>query len=53
MRFALMEGKAAIAHLVLNFKLSKGKQTLVPMQYLSSGVMKPKNGMWLVVEPRN
>jgi cytochrome P450 family 6 len=52
MRFALVEGKAAVAHLVLNFKLSPSSQTLIPMKFSTKGLMKPANGMWLNLEAR-
>jgi len=52
MRFALMEGKAAVAHLVLNFKLSPGKRTHIPMKFTTKGFLKPEGGMWLQLEPR-
>jgi hypothetical protein len=52
MRFALVEGKAAIAHLILNFKLSPSNQTQIPMKFSTKGLMKPENGMWLNLEAR-
>lgn len=52
MRFALIEAKAVIAHLVHNFKLEPCKKTLIPMEFSSDLNLKPKDGqMWLKVTP--
>lgn len=51
-RFAIIEGKAAVAHLVLNFKLSPGKKTQIPVKFSTKGIFKPENGMWLHLDPR-
>ena len=51
-RFAIMEGKTAIAHLVRNFRIDPCSKTTVPMEYAISPVMKPKHGMWLKLSLR-
>ena len=51
--FALLEGKAAIAQLVLKFKLSAGPKTEIPIQNeMISVVLRPKNGLYLRATPR-
>jgi len=52
MRFAITEGKAAIAQLIHNFVLEPTKRTTIPMKYLTNGSLKPIDGMWLKVTPR-
>ncbi len=52
MRFALTEGKAAIAELVRSFVLEPSPKTNIPMKYSKSGIMKPDGGMWLKLTPR-
>jgi len=52
MRFALAEGKAAIAHLILNFKLEPSAKTEIPMKFKPFAAFKPENGLWLRVNPR-
>jgi len=52
MRFALTEGKAAIAELVKSFVLAPTTKTLIPMEYSKTAAMKPANGMWLKLTPR-
>lgn len=52
MRFALMEAKAAIAHMVHNFDFAPCKKTHIPMVFSKSGNLKPVDGMWLNVRAR-
>jgi cytochrome P450 len=48
MRFALMEAKAAIAHLVYNFKIEPSPKTEIPVKLSNkTTIKKPANGMWL------
>jgi len=55
MRFARLEAKAALAHLMLKFKLEPTTRTTIPMKFESggSGIVKPLDGMWLKVTPRH
>ena len=54
MRFALLEAKAAIAHLVRSFKLEPCQKTDIPFKQSSkTTAKKPANGMWLKFTPRN
>ncbi|CAG7702444.1 unnamed protein product [Allacma fusca] len=53
MRFALTEAKAAIAHLVYNFKIEPGTKTEIPLKISSKHtVKKPANGVWLKFQTR-
>jgi len=44
MRFGLAEGKAALAHLVLNFRLEPVATTPIPMRFSKTEAMKPEEG---------
>lgn len=53
MRFALIEAKAAIAHLAYNFKVEPCDKT--PKKIVLSKkttIRKPADGMWLKFSPR-
>jgi len=52
MRFALAEGKAALAHLILDFKLQPGSETQIPIKFTKAN-MKPEGGLWLDIQSRN
>ena len=52
-RFALVEGKLAIAYFIRHFKFEPSDKTDVPMQYPRSvSGLKPANGIWLKVTKR-
>ena len=53
MRFALVEGKAALAHLVLKFHLEPSSTTTIPLKFASKLALKPENGLWLKIVARN
>ena len=54
MRFALLEAKAAIAHLVYNFKVEPCQKTTIPFKQLrTTTIKKPADGMWLKFTARN
>ena len=53
MRFALMEAKAALAHLVFNFKIEPCARTPDKLKFKTwSTIRKPAGGMWLKFTPR-
>jgi len=52
MRFALTEGKTALAQLILNFRIEPAVKTPIPIVYSSDGNMKPVGGMWLKAIPK-
>jgi len=52
MRFALVEGKAALAHLVLKFRLEPSASTTIPLKFASKLALKPENGLWLKITAR-
>lgn len=50
-RFALMQVKIGLIHLLTNFKFSASSKTTIPMEFLpSAGILAPINDMWLRVE---
>jgi cytochrome P450 family 9 len=51
-RFALTEGKAAIAHLVLNFSFEPCEKTMIPLVFASSSPLKPTDNTPLRLKPR-
>jgi cytochrome P450 len=53
MRFALVEAKTAIAHLVHSFRLEPSAKTPIPVTFLRGTTLKPTGGMWLNVKSRN
>jgi cytochrome P450 len=53
MRFALMEGKACLAHLFHKFKIEPSSKTMIPLKYSKSAAFKPEGGMWLKITPRS
>ncbi|XP_062563386.1 probable cytochrome P450 9f2 [Armigeres subalbatus] len=53
-RFALMEVKAIVYHLLKNFTLELSAKSKVPLQLKKSYLaMVPEGGMWLEFKPRN
>ncbi|EAA43283.1 AGAP012295-PA [Anopheles gambiae str. PEST] len=52
-RFALMEVKAIVYHILLNYELKRSERTSVPVK-LAKGFspLKPENGMYLKFNPR-
>ncbi|CAG7727547.1 unnamed protein product [Allacma fusca] len=54
MRFALTEAKAAIAHLVYNFKVEPSEKTQIPVKLSNkTTIKKPVDGMWLSFQSRD
>ena len=54
MRFALMEAKTAIAHIITKFKFVRTANTEVPLQYKKFAIfLMPKNDIKVGVEIRN
>ncbi len=53
MRFAMMEVKLALFHLLRNFRVDPCDKTPVPIQYQADGIISEvKDGNWLTVTPR-
>ncbi|CAG7784925.1 unnamed protein product [Allacma fusca] len=52
-RFALLESKAVIAHLVLNFKLEPCDRTVIPIQFSCQGSIKPMDNICFDIKLRN
>ncbi|XP_034488363.1 probable cytochrome P450 9f2 [Drosophila innubila] len=53
-RFALIEAKAVIYYLLRDFRIVASKKSTIPMVLNPNGFqMKPKNGFWLKLIPRN
>jgi len=54
MRFAIIEAKAAICHLIHNFRLEPCSKTDIPFKKSgTSTILKPANGMWLKFQERD
>ncbi|CAG7825768.1 unnamed protein product [Allacma fusca] len=51
-RFALTEGKAAIAHIILKFELEPCDKTMIPIVFAFQAPLKPKDGTPLRLKPR-
>ncbi|KAL0100762.1 hypothetical protein PUN28_019264 [Cardiocondyla obscurior] len=51
-RFALLEVKVLLFHLLARCELKPSAQTTFPMQFGKGLAMKPKSGFWLSVQPR-
>ncbi|XP_065080342.1 probable cytochrome P450 9f2 isoform X3 [Ochlerotatus camptorhynchus] len=52
-RFALMEVKAVVYHLVKNFTLERSQKSKIPLQLVKSFIgMAAEGGMWLEFKPR-
>ncbi|KAF7988778.1 hypothetical protein HCN44_007088 [Aphidius gifuensis] len=53
-RFALLETKVLLAHLVSKCQLKPGKKMIVPLKISKrSSVMTAEGGFWLEIQPRN
>ncbi|KAH8311562.1 hypothetical protein KR044_006913 [Drosophila immigrans] len=53
-RFALLEAKAVIYYLLRDFRIAASEKSCIPLVLSSSGFqLKPKNGFWLKLIPRN
>ncbi|XP_023288980.1 cytochrome P450 9e2-like [Orussus abietinus] len=53
-RFALLESKVVIFHLLARCNLKPSSKTCIPMEFGVKGfAMLPKTGFWLNLEPRN
>jgi cytochrome P450 family 9 len=53
-RFALMELKTIFYCLLLNFTFEKTERTLIPFEYEDAPfAMKPKDGTWVALKPRD
>ncbi|OXA60129.1 Cytochrome P450 9e2 [Folsomia candida] len=52
-RFAVIEVKVALCHLVKNFELVPSKRTLIPLQFSDGLQRKPKGGMFLALNKIN
>ncbi|XP_030371710.1 probable cytochrome P450 9f2 [Scaptodrosophila lebanonensis] len=53
-RFALLEAKSVIFHLLRDFRFAAAKKSTVPLVLSASGFqLKPKTGFWLKLIPRN
>uniref|UniRef100_A0A6I8P3J2 Thromboxane-A synthase n=1 Tax=Ornithorhynchus anatinus TaxID=9258 RepID=A0A6I8P3J2_ORNAN len=53
MRFALLNMKAALIHLLQNFSVEPCKETPIPLELDSTGFMKPKKPIILKLVPRS
>lgn len=53
-RFALLETKAVIFHVIAKFEIIPVKKTVVPLVLSASNLnVYPKNGFWVGLKPRN
>jgi cytochrome P450 family 9 len=52
-RFALMEVKTVVYHLLLNFSFEKTEKTQIPLKLAKGGLsLKTEKGVWLELKPR-
>ncbi|KAH8359122.1 hypothetical protein KR093_004467, partial [Drosophila rubida] len=53
-RFALLESKAVIYYMLRDFRIAPSEKSCIPMVLVPYGYqLKPKNGFWLKLFPRN
>lgn len=52
-RFALMEIKAIIYYLMLNFKFVPNKESQIPLKLMKSNILKTERGIHMELQPRN
>ncbi|KAL7727134.1 hypothetical protein ACLKA6_016094 [Drosophila palustris] len=53
-RFVLLEAKAVMYYLLRDYRIAPSKKSTIPLVLSSSGFqLKPKNGFWLKLVPRN
>ncbi|KAF7988088.1 hypothetical protein HCN44_007582 [Aphidius gifuensis] len=51
-RFALLETKVLLVHLVAKCQLKLGKKMIMPLEFSNSMMMSAKGGFWLEIQPR-
>ncbi|XP_059607669.1 probable cytochrome P450 9f2 [Phlebotomus argentipes] len=52
-RFALMEVKAFLFYLILNFKIEPNEKTQIPLKLTTNSAMASEKGIWVQLTPRS